>query len=172
MKTPLCNFCLKSGVLCPSCEERLKRGEISELDVRMAKFLFKLENKYPSLSDVQFYKAVEADGVLAILVNRSSIPKMLSYSGKIVHEIYSETGKRVRVLEHSGDVRKFLEDLFTPANIITINKIWLPGDSTETRVILSERDMRRLPADVDTLKELAKKIRGMTIRVEFEKEKR
>lgn len=172
MKTPLCNFCLKSGVLCPSCEERARKGEISELDIRIARLLFRLEGKYPSLLEVHFYKAVEANGVVAILVNRSSIPKILSYGGKIIHEIYKEIGRKVRVLEHGGDFRKFLEDLFAPATIITINKIWLPDDTIETRVILPEQDMKKLPATADTLKELSKKIRGITLRVEFEKGRR
>lgn len=171
MKTPLCNFCLKSGILCPKCESKVKTGELSELDIRTARLLLRLESKYPFLQDIHFYKTVEANGTLALLVDGSSLPKILSYGGKIIREINDELGRKVRVLEHGVDLRKFLEDLFAPATIITLNRIWLPDDSTETRVILSEHDMKKLPADVSTLKELAKKIRGVTLRVEFEEER-
>lgn len=171
MKTPLCNFCLKSGILCPKCESKVKTGELSELDIRIARLLLRLEGKYPFLQDIHLYKTVEANGTLAILVDRSSLPKILSYGGKIIREINDELGRKVRIIEHGGDLRKFLEDLFTPAPIITLNRIWLPDGSTETRVILSERDANKLPAKINTLKEFAKKIHGVTLRVEFEEER-
>ena len=43
--------------------------------------------------------------------------------------------KMSRVLEYGADDRKFLEDLFVPFSILTINTIWLPDGTTETRVI-------------------------------------
>lgn len=158
-------------MLCPKCEARVKTGEISELDIGISRLLLRLEDKYPLLQDVRFYKAVESSGILALLVDRDSLPKMLSYGGKIIREINSLLGMKVRILEHGGDFRKFLEDLFAPANVITLNKIWLPDGSMETRIVISERDRRRLPADIDALKELSKEIRGVTMRVEFEKER-
>ncbi|MFB0522878.1 MAG: transcription elongation factor NusA, partial [Candidatus Bathyarchaeia archaeon] len=59
------------------------------------------------------------------------------------------------------------EDLFAPLSIITINTIWLPDGTTETRVILRRRGRRSPPIRVDALKEIAQKVRGITIRVEF-----
>lgn len=168
MKTPLCNFCLKSGMLCPKCENKVKTGELSELDIRIARLLLRLESKYPSLQEVHFYNTVEVCGVLALLVDKGSLPKILSYGGKIIREINDELGRKVRIIEHGGELRKFIEDLFMPATVITLNRIWLPDGSTETRVILSKHDMNKLPAGISTLKELAKKIRGVTLRVEFE----
>ena len=164
-------FCLKSGILCPKCESKVKTGELSELDISIARLLLRLASKYPLLQDVNFFKTVEANGILALLVDRSSLPKILSYGGRIIREINDELRMKVRVLEHGGDLRKFLEDLFAPATIITLNQIWLPDDSTETRVILPEHDMKKLPAKVGTLKELAKEIRGVTLRVESEEER-
>jgi len=169
VKTPLCNFCLKSGMLCPKCEARVKTGEIGELDIRISRLLLRLEDKYPFLQNVQFYKAVESGGILALLVDHGSLPMMLSYGGKIIREINDSLGMKVRILEHGGDLRKFYEDLVAPANVITLNKIWLPDGSMETRVVLSERGRRRLPVNISALKELSKKIRGITMRVEFEK---
>jgi hypothetical protein len=59
-----------------------------------------------------------------------------------------------------------LEDLFVPLRILTINTIWLPDGTTETRVILKRR-RRRGPIDVEALKKIAQKVRGITLRVEF-----
>jgi transcription antitermination factor NusA-like protein len=165
VKTALCNFCLKSGILCSKCQGKLKSGEVSEADFEIARLLLSLEEKYPPLQDVYFHKAIEANGVLAVVVKRGDVPRLLGYGGKIIRSLGEKTGKTIRVLEHGVDDRKFLEDLFVPMRILTINTIWLPDGTTETRVIL-RRGRRRTP-NVKALKEIAQKVRGITLRVEF-----
>lgn len=162
----LCSFCLKSGILCQKCSAKVKSGEVSETDLRVARLLLSLEEKFPSLQNVYFHKTVETDGTLAIVVGPGDVPRLLGYGGKIIKTLGEETGRNIRVLENGVDNRKFLEDLFAPLNILTINTIWLPDGSTETRVILG-RKRGRSSLDVKALKEIASKIRNITLRVEF-----
>ena len=162
----LCSFCLKSGILCQKCSAKVKSGEVSETDLRVARLLLSLEEKFPSLQNVYFHKTVETDGTLAIVVGPGDVPRLLGYGGKIIKTLGEETGRNIRVLENGVDNRKFLEDLFAPLNILTINTIWLPDGSTETRVILG-RKRGRSSLDVKALKEIASKVRNMTLRVEF-----
>ena len=166
MKAALCNFCLKSGILCSECQRRLKSGEISKTDLEVARLLLALEGEYPALHDVHFHKAVEADGVLAVLVGQGDVGRLLAHGGKIIRTIGEKVGKRIRVLEYSVEDRKFLEDLFAPLSVITINTIWLPDGTTETRAILGGR-RRASSRNLNALKEIAQKVRGMTLRVEF-----
>jgi len=167
VKSTLCNFCLKSGILCMKCQAKLKSGKISEIDLKIARLLLSLEEKHPQLQNVYFHQAVETDGVLAIIVGQGDIARLLSVGGRIIREIGDMTGKQIRLLEHEGDDRKFLENLFTPFSIMTINTIWLPDNTTETRVILRRKGRRTPSLDVKALKEIAKKVRGITLRVEF-----
>jgi len=167
VKAALCNFCLKSGILCSKCQRKLKSGEVSEVDLEIARLLLSLEDRYPSLQDVYFHKAVEANGVLAVVVKRGDMPHLLGYGGKILKALGEKTGKKIRILEQEVDDRKFLEDLFAPLSILTINTIWLPDGTTETRVILRKRGRRWAPINVEALKEIAQKVRGITLRVEF-----
>jgi len=167
LKMGLCSFCLKSGILCQKCLAKVKSGEISELDLKIARLLMSLEEKYPSLQNVYFHKAIDADGTLAIVVGPGDVPRLLGYGGRIVRAIGDETGKNVRVLESGVDDRKFLEDLFAPVSIMTINTIWLPDGSTETRVILRRRRGARASFDVKALKDIAGKVRNITLRVEY-----
>ncbi|KPV64923.1 MAG: transcription elongation factor NusA-like protein [Candidatus Bathyarchaeota archaeon BA1] len=163
----ICHFCLKSGILCPKCQEKVRSGEVSEIDLKVARLLLSLEDTYPPLQEMYFYKAVEANGVLAVIVGRGDVARMLSYSGKIVKALGKDTGKSIRVLEYGVNDRKFLEDLFAPLSIITINTIWLPDGSTETRVILTKRRQRPPPINISALKKIAQRVRGITLRVEF-----
>jgi transcription antitermination factor NusA-like protein len=167
MKTELCSFCLKSGILCQKCSAKVKAGEISDLDLKIARLLLSLEEKYPTLQNLCFYKAVDVEKTLAIIVGHGDVPKLLGYSGKIVKAISDETNKNVKVLEYGVDDRKFLEDLFIPFSILTINTIWLPDGTTETRVILKRKRGTQLPFDLKALKEIASKVRKMSLRVEI-----
>lgn len=137
------------------------------MDLKVVRLLLSLEGKYPPLHDVYFHKAVETNDVLAVIVGRGDVARMLSYGGKIIKTLGKKMGKSIRVLEHGADDRKFLEDLFAPLSIITINRIWLPDGSTETRVILRKRGRRPPPINTSALKGIAQKVRGITLRVEF-----
>jgi transcription antitermination factor NusA-like protein len=167
MKTELCSFCLKSGILCQRCSAKVKTGEVSELDLKVARLLLTLEERYPSLQNICFYKAVGVGRTLAVIVGHGDVPRLLGYGGKIIKALGQETGKSVRILEYGVDDRKFLEDLFMPLNILTINTIWLPDGTTETRVILKRKRGIQLPFDLKALKEITRKVRKMSLRVEF-----
>ncbi len=167
MKTELCSFCLKSGILCQKCSAKVKAGEITDLDLRIARLLLNLEEKYPTLQNVCFYRAIDVEKTLAILVGHGDVPRLLGYGGKIIKALSDETGKNVRILEYGVDDRKFLEDLFIPFSILTINTIWLPDGTTETRVILKRKRGQQMPFDLSALKAIAQNVRKMSIRVEF-----
>jgi len=167
VKTQLCNFCLKSGILCSNCQSKVKSGQISDTYLEIARLLLSLEKKYPPLQNVYFHEAVEADGVLALIVGRGDVSRLLGYGGKIIRAIGEKTGKRIRILEHGGDDRKFLEDLFAPLPVVTINTIWLPDGTTETRVILRKRGRRPPPINVKAMKQITKKVRNIVLRIEF-----
>lgn len=165
MKTELCQFCLRSGILCPKCRKKVESGKVSQLDIEIGRFLLSLEEEYPALQDIFFHKSIESDDVLAIFVGRGDIPRILSYGGKIIKALEQKTGKTVRILEYQSDERKFLEDLFAPMDILTINHIWLPDGTTETRVILKGK--KKNMKYIEALKDIARKAKGLVLRVEF-----
>ena len=165
MKTELCQFCLRSGILCPKCRKKVESGKVSQLDIEIGRFLLSLEEEYPALQDIFFHKSIESDDVLAIFVGRGDIPRSLSYGGKIIKALEQKTGKTVRILEYQSDERKFLEDLFAPMDILTINHIWLPDGTTETRVILKGK--KKNMKYIEALKDIARKAKGLVLRIEF-----
>jgi transcription antitermination factor NusA-like protein len=167
VRTELCQFCLRSGILCSKCKRKVERGEVSQVDLEIGRLLTSIEDKYPPLQDVYFHKAVEADGVLAVFVSRGDIARILSYGGKIIRFLERKTGRTVRVLEKGSDDRKFLEDLFAPMSILTINRIWLPDGTTETRVILRGRERRKTSRYIRALRKIAKESQGISLRIEF-----
>jgi len=169
VKTILDAFCVKSGILCRRCEEKLEKGQITELDLKVIQRMVELEKEHPVLQDVTYHRSVEADGMMAVLVDRRDVPKLLSGGAKVVKDLGDTFGKRVKLISYGGDDREFLEDLFSPLSILTINTIWIPDGSTETKVILTGRQPRKMPVDLDKVKMIAHELKGMTLRVEFER---
>jgi len=169
VKTILDAFCIKSGILCRKCQEKIEKGQIADLDLKIIRLLSELEKENQTLQDVTYHKAVEVDGNLAILVDRRDMGKILTGGAKAVHTISDSLGKKVKILGYGGDDRQFLEDLFSPLSILTLNTIWIPDGSTETKVILTGRQPRRMPVDLEIARKLAKQLRNMTLRIEFER---
>jgi transcription antitermination factor NusA-like protein len=160
---------VKSGILCRRCEEKLEKGQITELDLKVIQRMVELEKEHPVLQDVTYHRSVEADGMMAVLVDRRDVPRLLGGGAKIVKDLGDTFGKRVKLISYGGDDREFLEDLFSPLSILTINTIWIPDGSTETKVILTGRQPRKMPIDLDTVKMIAHELKGMTLRIEFER---
>ena len=169
VKTILDAFCVKSGILCRRCEEKLEKGQVTELDLKVIQRMVELEKEHPVLQDVTYHRAVDADSMMAVLVDRKDIPKLLGGGAKVIKDLGDTFGKRVKLISYGGDDREFLEDLFSPLSILTINTIWIPDGSTETKVILTGRQPRNMPVDPEMVRKIAHEVRGMTLRVEFER---
>ena len=168
MQTQLCDFCLRSGMLCSKCQEKVRTGIVNELYMKVAQFLLKTESKYPQLSRSRLVQVVEVGGFLVLVVGRGDRNKFLSDTGRLVKDVGDNFKKRVLVIEEGVKDRAFLEDLFESQHIITINIIWLPDGSTETRVVLQGRGARRLSKRrLNALRRIAKQVRNMDLRVEY-----
>ncbi len=57
MRLPVCNFDIESDMLCPNCQAKLDRGEITEFDIQFSKWLLEKEKQYPSLDGLTLRKA-------------------------------------------------------------------------------------------------------------------
>jgi transcription antitermination factor NusA-like protein len=170
VKTILDAFCVKSGILCRRCEEKLQKGLITQLDLKVIQRMVELEKDHPVLEDVTYHRSVEAADMMAVLVDKKDMPRLLGGGAKVVRELSESFGKRVKLISFGGDDRAFLEDLFSPLSILAINTVWIPDGSTETKVILTGRRPRKMPVDLDMVQTIAKDLIGMTLRIQFERE--
>src|SRR5437870_13255603 len=135
VRTILDNFCVKSGIFCPRCEEKMRKGQISDLDVKVIRTITEMEKENTPLQDVTYHKTVEAGDIMALMVDKRGVDAFMASGAKLAKNLGDRMGKRVRVLSYGGDERNFLEELFSPFGILTINTIWLPDGSRETKVI-------------------------------------
>ncbi|MFH0847982.1 MAG: hypothetical protein V1857_00580 [archaeon] len=170
VRTELCTFCVKSGILCAKCEERVRKGQITKLDLETIKLLLELEKRHPDLESLRFYKASDLGDIVAIQVDQQDIEKISGKREDILRDISDRIGgKKIILVGRGGDDRRFLEELLSPLAILTINTVWLPDGSTETKVILQGRMPRYMPANLETVSRVARELRNLTLRIEFER---
>lgn len=103
VKTILDAFCVKSGILCRRCEEKLEKGQLTELDLKVIQRIVELEKENPVLEDVTYHRAVEADDMMAVLVDKKDMPRLLSGGAKVVKDLGETFGKRVKLISFGGD---------------------------------------------------------------------
>lgn len=167
MQLQLCEFCLKSGMLCSKCQAKIDSGEVSNEYMEVAKKLLEKEGEYQFLQKSSLDNVFEAGGYLVLVVGKGDSAKF-NNAPRLMRELGDEFNKRILVLENGTKDRQFLEDLFVNQHIITINIIWLPDGTTETRVVLQGRGTRRLSKKrLQALSTVAKKVRNMDLRVEY-----
>ncbi len=168
MQTQLCEFCLRSGMLCSKCQEKVRSGEVDDLYIKVAKFLLDVESQHPTLQKARLNRVFESGRFLVLVVGRGDRNRFMDEGEKLIRDLGDKFNRRVIVIEEGVNDRGFLEDLFSNQHIITINIIWLPDGTTETRVVLQGRGARRLSKRrIRALTQIAKKVRNMDLRVEY-----
>ncbi|HML04375.1 MAG TPA: KH domain-containing protein [Methanobacterium sp.] len=146
MVLPVCDVCLKSGMLCQGCENKLKSGEITQMDLDIAKLLFKLGD-----GKIGFKKTIEIGDVVIIVTDKDQVGKIIGKSGKIVRAISKKVGKKIRVIGEGSDFKEIARDLLAPARISGINIVYGMDDEEKYKIRVMKEDSRRLPARLDVL---------------------
>lgn len=154
-------------MLCNKCKTKVESGEVSTDYLEVAKILLGWENQFQFLQKVRLDNVLEAGGFLVLVVGKGDSARF-NADPKITRDLGDQFNRRVLVIETGVKDRQFLEDLFATQHIVTINIIWLPDGSTETRVVLQGRGNRRLSKKrLQALVNVAKTVRNMDLRVEY-----
>ncbi|MCX8175361.1 MAG: KH domain-containing protein [Candidatus Micrarchaeota archaeon] len=148
MKTPVCDSDVKAGQLCESCKRRLAEGKITQLDFEVAKILYGINERY-NISAASFSKALDLGRVVLILTE-GEVGILIGKQGKVVLELSEALGKKVRIAEMQGDVKKTIADIVAPVRLLGVNKIFHEGREL-TKVRLAKSDMAQLPIDIPSL---------------------
>ena len=153
MVLPVCDVCLKSGMLCQGCENKLKSGEITLMDLDIAKILYKLgEGK------IGFKKTIEIGDTVIIVTEKEQVGKLIGKSGKIVREISHSIGKKVRVVGENSDLRAVARDILAPARLSGINIIYGKEGQKKYKIRVMDEDSRRIPGRLDFLNSIIKEL--------------
>lgn len=149
MEAPICVICAKTGALCSKCEEKLSKGLISEMDVELTKYLIETNQE-----DIGFDRAIEFGDHIDILTKKKYIGKLIGRGGENLRNISQRLGKPVRVIGAEG-LEETIKSLVAPAQITSINTVYLPAGGILKRIKLRRGDKDRLRMDVKEIQKIA-----------------
>jgi transcription antitermination factor NusA-like protein len=162
VKTPICTFDAKTGILCNLCESKLNSGQITESDVKGSMILTKLAQKIPEIDKMTLVNSKEIDEEIILILKPSDV-RIIRSNTKLIDLIQKSFKKKVWIVESDASDRRFLENLFYPVKINNINFIWLPDGNKLTRVVI---DKKINNINDDTI-EIIKKISLITKKIEL-----
>ena len=169
LRLPICNFDAKTGMLCANCESRLRKGEISKADVDASKAVVRLVDRLPELGRVTLKRAFEVGGAYVLEFEQQDLVVIRS-NPSVYAEFEALLKGKVWIVGAGSSDRKFLEDIFFPARVLTVNTVWLPDGGKKTKVIVPARRSERRIGDFDKLREAVRQARGIELLVETERE--
>jgi len=165
MKLPICYFCARTKVLCPRDQERLERGEISELDVELSHELVMLkESKFSKLDKLEFLRAIKVDDYLFLIVRGLN-----SLGSQLAAQVARELGKkgygRVRLIEEAHDVRRLVSQILYPTRVMGVDITWFPDGSSEYSVRVPRSDLKRMPYTRKDAEKILETMLGRRVRI-------
>ncbi|HEV2875646.1 MAG TPA: hypothetical protein VGW09_00050 [Nitrososphaeraceae archaeon] len=168
LKTPICSFDAKTGVLCAKCEERLRSKDLTQDEVHASIVLTRLAQRYSEVDKITLVTAfkVETDFVL---VMRGSDLQLIRTHEAIRAETARQFGARVWMVESDSSDRRFIENLLYPRRVLSVNLIWLPDGNKLTRAILDSNRTSDLGNDLYKIQRIAKKFKDIELLVEHRK---
>jgi transcription antitermination factor NusA-like protein len=167
LKTPICFFCAKSGVLCPRCQEKLDKGDVTEADVEVSKWFIDYEAKNPQLRNYVIHRTVKVPKMMIIMVSGGSGADR-ALLAKLSRQLSDEKRTNVRIVEKTSSIKRLLEQIVTPVRVMGVNTVWLPDGSWESTIRLPRSDTRKMPLDPKSAEEAIKILSGEITHIVFE----
>ena len=169
LRIPICAFDAKTGILCAKCQAKLTAGQISNSDIAVSKALVKLADSVPELNRTTLLRSYEVEGSYVLEVEQGDAA-VVRAKPEIRQKIEDMLKGKVWVIGTTNSDRQFLEELFYPIRILTVNTVWLPDGSKLTKAIIPGRRPERLRGEIEALKKAVKQVKGIELLVESEKE--
>lgn len=164
MRTSVCQFDLKSGVLCPKCEAKLRENIVSELDIKIMAALLDEEKNFIFLQKSEYVKSIELYGVIYIFIKFEEGISQTQLS-LLETRLEAKTKRKVRLFMDSDNFNEFVGSLISPARLVSMTKIWLPDGTEELGLLIDSKSKMTITPEI--LAEIVRMLKGKNVRVRF-----
>jgi len=166
---PADKTCIKSGFLCSNCQARLDSGDITEFEIDLAKDLIQLEEeeeKFAFLRDISFYKAIDYEDVVILVVGKKDKLRITQDLINWIKETYEID--EIILIEKTYKPRPVVEALINPYKLVSLNEIFLATGDIQFRAVLLEDDKEHFLFTQEELEELIYELTGNITSIEFQ----
>ena len=170
MKLPICGFDAKNSILCPQCEGKIESGELTKADADASMNLAKIAKSNKEIENFSMFSCKEFEGNFVLSLARNDI-RVIRQSRTLYRLLQDQFKGKVWLVEADETDSRFIEDLFFPTKILSINSVWAPGGIQKTKAVISGKWTNRFPIDTKKVVEIVKNARNLDIEIEFEVKK-
>jgi transcription antitermination factor NusA-like protein len=170
LEFPVCTFDLRTGVLCSKCEAKLRGGELTQTDLTVMKALLEHERHDPRISSLSYVRSFRLNNKLFVVLREGGPSRLPQEVLEKMREAVSRaTGLDTQLIEEFRDLNRFIQSLIAPARVVTVNRVWLPDQTEEIRVVVD--DERSVKTPTNLLSELVRNVKGLSVSFEFMRRK-
>ncbi len=166
VKIPLDTICVRTGLLCPTCQAKVERGIVEEWEINVLKAFLEIEEEVGELK-FEYVKAERARGTLYITVRGArGIPVDLEKA--LEAKLQGLGVRRVRLISEARDPVSIIKAALHPARVLSINRYYLPDGSVYYVALVPKTDKEHLPGRIEDARYLLSKIeKGSGFNVEL-----
>lgn len=165
-KLPACTTCVQTGFLCTNCQDNLDNGIITQFELDLAKDLIELEEKFSYLKDISFFKAIDFEDVVILVVGKKDKLRITNELIDWIKDSY-EIDKLI-LIENTKKPRPVIEALIAPYKILSLNEIFLATGDVQFKAILFKKDQDKILFTKEELEDLILELTGNITRIEFQ----
>jgi transcription antitermination factor NusA-like protein len=171
MNLPICNFDAKNLLLCPQCEKKVEDGKITKADVDASMKLAQIAKTNSDIDKFTLHSCREFNGNFVLSFSKEDI--MIIRQSRTLYRLIQDQFKgKIWLVEAEENDQKFIEDMFFPTKILSINNVWAPGGIQKTKAVVSGKWTPRFPINTETVVQIVKDARNLDIEIEFENKRR
>lgn len=152
-------------MLCRTCEAKLKSGSITQDDIDAAKKLINLADRNQEINKFTLVRGTRVNGDF-VLVLRGQDVSVLRGNQELTSKIEKEMGEKVWFVEAEASDRRFIESLFHPVKVLSVNFFWLPEANKLTKVVVAD-DGKNAQLNLEKVQKIAKAVRNIELLIEF-----
>ncbi len=168
LKTPICTFDAKTGILCNLCENKLGSGQITQSDVEASIVLSRLAQKNSLVNKMTLISAREIEREQVLLLKNTDV-RLIRSNDSLSELINKGFGKEVWILESDSNDRRFLDNLFYPMHLESVNLVWLPDGSKLTRIVIEKSTYSKMDKlKLEKIKKISMAIRQIDLIIEVD----
>jgi len=167
MKLPICIFDAKNSVLCPQCEKKVEDGELTKADVDSSIKLASLAKSNQDIDQFSLHSCREFDGNFVLAFSKNDI--MTIRQSRVLYRLLQDQFQgKIWLVEAEENDKKFIEDMFFPTKILSINAVYGTSGMQKTRAVISGKWTPKFPINTETVIQIVKNARNLDIEIEFE----
>ena len=151
----------------PVRRQDCQSGKLTKADIDASMSLAKIVKSDKVVDSFTLHSCKEIYGDFILSLEKDDIMTV-----RQSHTLYGTLQKQFKgkiwLVEAEETDSRFIEDMFFPIKILSINKVWMQNGVNRTKVVISGRWTPKFPIDTEKIIKIVKDIRNLDIEIEFE----